>query len=438
MKQLRAGKLSDAGATTIAKTMPEGRFRTIGELGAGQNQVADHVVGNVAGHQGQMVRKLPLGLTRDLPEFYGGLPGATRHMNQLVPGSTAEYIAATPRGAFQQLGSKTFKPTAEEQAVAARMKVQPLDVRHRNVTQALEGHGYQDIRPGNFSPGGQVIDFYREGAEGALGNEPLRRLSLMHGQLAPGHVDRLRAFEATGKQLMAPNAAVSAEQRRKSLEAYYARLQGMNKDLNRVTMRRFYDAPMQGQPAMQKLSFLQELGNQWNSLDTQGKVMTGLGGTLALGSLVNGLTNQNAGAGNTLAGLGGLALAGYGLSGGQLPSFLRGQSPVRELQSPFAAAATKSVLAPPAAGATPTPAVKTPWFARYMRDDGSVDYRGLMNTPDDELRQNFAKLSPGVRAQLQKQLATYKPGLLQSLGARLVGVNIEGQKDRFGRLLEGK
>lgn len=171
-----------------------------------------------------------------------------------------------------------------------------------------------------------------------------------------------------------------------------------------------------------KRAFLQELGDYWNKLDTDKKVMTGVGGAVALGSLLNAASGHGNAAGNTAIGLGGLGLAAHGISGGD----------VRKLPE-----LARTFSGRPAAPAPPTPGKHSPWFARYLNDDGSVRYRDLVNTPDNELRPNLSRLSPAVRSQLLSKLKEYRPNILHRTGATLMGIDLDKQKSRFQGMLGG-
>ena len=59
----------------------------------------------------------------------------------------------------------------------------------------------------------------------------------------------------------------------------------------------------------------------------------------------------------------------------------------------------------------------------------------MVGAPDAELSQAATLLSPEAKRQLLQHLQAFTPNLAQSLGARAVGIDIEGQRKRMMGLL---
>ena len=177
-----------------------------------------------------------------------------------------------------------------------------------------------------------------------------------------------------------------------------------------------------------KKAFLQELGDTWNGLDTQHKIMTGLGAAVAGGSLLNQLRPRSEGdhastLGNLIGGVGGTSLAAYGLSGGQMNNVMP------TLQNIFAG---KQEAKKPSSLAE---LAKHPKLAKYFSPDGSPRFSDLAKAPDAELKGNLSLLRPEHKSELRNQLSAFKPSIGQRLGAKALGLDIEGQKARFAGLL---
>jgi hypothetical protein len=152
VRQIAKGALSPQSIQRAAAAMPAGKFRFVNNLGRGQFNIADRVVGNVGGHAGEMVRKLPTRQVGDVAEEYAPFrslidnynqqyqPGAFQRAWGFVRGRQpavpiAPYVAANARGGFQQLATGHASPP-------------------RALTKQLD-----DLHSGNIGPHGQIIDF---------------------------------------------------------------------------------------------------------------------------------------------------------------------------------------------------------------------------------------------------------------------------------------
>ncbi len=81
--------------------------------------------------------------------------------------------------------------------------------------------------------------------------------------------------------------------------------------------------------------------------------------------------------------------------------------------------------------------VKTasPMLAKYLNADGSPNFQSLVAAPDTDLQQGVKLLTPQQRAAMKARLAAFQPNFAQRLGASAMGIDIEGQRARFGKLL---
>lgn len=165
---------------------------------------------------------------------------------------------------------------------------------------------------------------------------------------------------------------------------------------------------------------------------------------MAAGSLLNQLRPRARGdrpdtAANVLGGLGGLAAAAYGLSGGRfeevVPTLRRVVGRPAVTPGPLPAATTGG---PPAAAGDPLQAAgHVPALAKFFGPDGAPDVRALVAASDAELKSGLSLLSPARRAQLKTQLANFRPSPWQAIGARAAGVDLDAQRARFAGLLGG-
>lgn len=166
IKMLQQGRLSPGSVEQIARTMPEGSARQVRYLGAGENQMADLMAGNVGGHQGLLVRKLPL---RRLPNMADAsrqqMAGWEELSARLTPEQRSMFapiLAGNERGVFQAFGNRQvlpgWKPEYGQHADWNRL---PPEVRRpfMNQLRPLEQQGVGDLHPRNLGSGGQVIDW---------------------------------------------------------------------------------------------------------------------------------------------------------------------------------------------------------------------------------------------------------------------------------------
>lgn len=150
VQMARAGLLSPASTQRVARSMPLDKFRTIGPLGHGNQNLADHVIGNLGANAPvNLSRKLPLRVPKvPLQEHYQPLVEQSQRLEAIAPGATAKYVKATPKGVFQELD--VADPTRSMAEVAATA---------RNNKSTLQLAGVGDLHPGNFGPSGKAIDY---------------------------------------------------------------------------------------------------------------------------------------------------------------------------------------------------------------------------------------------------------------------------------------
>lgn len=138
VKMLRGGQLSPGAVGKIAPTMPLGSFRTVGNLGRGQMNVADKVVGHMPvntgslpqpAYAGTMVRKLPTQALPSIQQEFQPVVAATNQLNQQYGGQgllsrvlrrppqappITPYVNIGERGAFQQLAGARTAPVPKQ------------------------------------------------------------------------------------------------------------------------------------------------------------------------------------------------------------------------------------------------------------------------------------------------------------------------------------
>lgn len=221
VQAIQKGLLSAGNINRVAQSMPNGAFRTIGQLGHGAMNTAEKVVGNVGGNAGEMVRKLPLNPSIPLQKYYQPLVNASQAAEKIAPGVTAPYIAATPRGIFQQhAGPANVIPPG----VTAPTWQQ-------NIKDKLAPHGFTDMHPENFSQGGKLFDFQAPQYGGAA---------------AGGQIFNQKAIAKASPQFASlMQGAVKAP-------TPALREQSFNQATALVPKlpHRFYDAPAKGVPAI--------------------------------------------------------------------------------------------------------------------------------------------------------------------------------------------
>jgi len=216
--------------------------------------------------------------------------------------------------------------------------------------------------------------------------------------------------------------------------------------------------------AQVKQAFPEGLGEAWSGLDPNQKALLGVGGGMAGGALIHHL--MGGGTGTDLAlGAGGLGAAGIALwpqiqqllSQMTMPSRTRspgeqslnlGMPHEQSQEMPGSSVSAQSGQSPLTVAMGPSApnqstsgrnieladAVKHPVLGKYFKN-GQPDAQTLMGTTDEQLRQHIGLLSSNARAQLGQQLAGFRPSFGQSLGAKAMGIDIEGQKKRFADLL---
>lgn len=175
VRQIQQGALSPQSIQRVASSLPAGKFRFLENLGRGQFNVADKVVGNVGGHAGTMVRKLPAHAYTNPGLAYDGLKPFVDRVNRLIPTQTgkpliAPYLETGSQGAFQRLGTEDI----------GRM---PMAAKHY----------LSDLHSGNIGPGGQIIDFAAKDQGLGWAPKAARRVSRLGTDPArtqiPGGVD---------------------------------------------------------------------------------------------------------------------------------------------------------------------------------------------------------------------------------------------------------
>lgn len=157
-RRIAKGVLSPQTIQRAAAAMPKGKFRFIRNLGRGQFNLADEVVGNVGGHAGRMVRKIP---TQALPSAGHEFQSINNTVNQLNRryGRTwygakrpsppiAPYHHVGDQGAFQDLATGTV--------------TLPWGLKRK----------LRDLHSGNVGPRGQVLDFGLRRRSGISGSTP--------------------------------------------------------------------------------------------------------------------------------------------------------------------------------------------------------------------------------------------------------------------------
>lgn len=225
IRMMRAGKLSAPSIYRAARAMDPGKFRFVRNLGRGQFNLADEVVGNVGGHAGQMVRKLPAHAYRSPQEGYKGLKQFVDNANRQLPTSTgapaiAPYVAVNHRGAFQQLANQAVHSPED---LARRWRTWGFDgppgPSAARVPTAGAHRLMNDLHEGNIGPGGQIIDFTAPGVGWA--DSTASRVHTSPWKLVADNIPG-------GRDQLANLAAPTAAQR------------AMNRQINNG-IRRFYD-----------------------------------------------------------------------------------------------------------------------------------------------------------------------------------------------------
>lgn len=76
-----------------------------------------------------------------------------------------------------------------------------------------------------------------------------------------------------------------------------------------------------------------------------------------------------------------------------------------------------------------------PLVGKYMNPDGSLKFQDLIGAPDKELQLGVKTLTPEQKASLRARLMAFQPSFAHRIGAGAMGIDIEGQRSRFNKLL---
>jgi hypothetical protein len=188
-----------------------------------------------------------------------------------------------------------------------------------------------------------------------------------------------------------------------------------------------------------KAAFFDQIKDVWSGLDEKNKLLAAAGGATALAGGLTSLVGDTHGAG-PLLGLGGAAAGLYGMSGGDVHNIL---PMLKRLFTAKTMTGTPTTTHPAmrdfsTAATENTPIAQVPGFAKYFNPDGTVRFKDVINTPDAELQQLAAGLHPTVKKQLLSHLQGFEPSWGQRLGAKAIGIDIEGQKQRLSAILGEK
>lgn len=234
VRRIMQGLLSQGSIQRAAQGMEPGAMRFVRNLGHGNMNVADHMVGNLGeGMAGQFVRKLPLRqLPADMAEqggsalknWYQPLVDHSKQFEQQFGNRIiSPYVHAGERGAFQELDRAGSGGTArglfDTASAKGRQAVRDAGpgIGHSDahrlgsapIQEAFSPMGLGDIHNQQFGPGGRLIDYsvLNGGAGGS--RTPLSAASnanldspFLHGSgvtnlvpgnsLGEGHLDQVR------------------------------------------------------------------------------------------------------------------------------------------------------------------------------------------------------------------------------------------------------
>jgi hypothetical protein len=173
--------------------------------------------------------------------------------------------------------------------------------------------------------------------------------------------------------------------------------------------------------------------DHWNSMTPAARYAT-IGG---LGTLGYSLFNKATDIGPDLGAIG--PILGGGLAAAGLASPFLGFKNQPEAPAAAAPAALPAPgKAPPSAaaagGLTLQQAAAHPQFKKFFAN-GQPNIQALVGAPDHELRQAVQQLHPHARNMLKQQLMSFQPSAMQRMGARLSGIDIDQQRQRFASLL---
>ncbi len=250
MRQYVAGKLSPASVSRIAQSMAPGTFRTAGNLGRGQFNLADEVVGNVGGFAGPMVRKLPTQLPYS--QLYGktlteatALPHlATDAIGLPAVGSPTKAMAreaVSPADYYRDLLGVTDELNLRHGQSGAEPIVPIHDVNDKGLFQQLADRfgpkvnrpevldrQLSDVHGANVSPRNQIMDLTaRPGARWESrvpGNDPVAgRIdpgTLYSPELGAGYIDRVANLPKLLKE-MSPGVRSVVDRSNNTIRRYW-------------------------------------------------------------------------------------------------------------------------------------------------------------------------------------------------------------------------
>ena len=182
VRAMRKGLLSAESINRAAQAMKPGTSRYVKHLGRGQFNVADLMVGNIAGKGRTAVRKIPSFDHARLKDAYTPLQADARKMNKMFPQSTgnplfAEYLNIGRKGAFQRVANQaTDLPAATyHYNQDIQRGIRPSD---SNLLSRLKKLMW-DVRPGNTGPEGQIFDYVSSISPG-VGTVPYKTTRLFN------------------------------------------------------------------------------------------------------------------------------------------------------------------------------------------------------------------------------------------------------------------
>jgi hypothetical protein len=173
------------------------------------------------------------------------------------------------------------------------------------------------------------------------------------------------------------------------------------------------------------------LAETWNGLDPTNKAVTGVSGGLLAAGLLQTLRDRESNTGPLMA----LAGAGgglYGLSNGHPSNMLQTAKNIAVGQ-PRAATGQPTT----SGGLSLEQAAGHPQLSKFFGAGGSPRFSDIVKAPDAELQAGIKLLAPEARMKLHQQVGSFQPGMAQSMGAKMLGIDVEGQRKRLLGLLGG-
>lgn len=173
LKLLRSGSLSPEALSRVTAALPEGKAKFVRPLGTGLFQQADLMAGNVGNQAGLLVRKLPRRVDNINQIAANQLEASRQVAAKLKPGAVAKYLPADPsKGVFQEYGNKVVDPNWKQKAQYMEKAFAPPQLEESLLKERVMPtlsylknslpytfRGVLDTHPGNFGPGGQLIDY---------------------------------------------------------------------------------------------------------------------------------------------------------------------------------------------------------------------------------------------------------------------------------------